>query len=84
MQRIRVIQGSVILDRIRDSNPRNHALRIEMAKMVIDIMNDFIAEEVKAATSQPKESPEHLSWQKVADRLDISKSAAFARYGSKN
>lgn len=84
MQKLKLLQASIQLDKLTESKEDEHEFRIKMAKAVIDILNDFVAEEVRLATSKPKDDEHHMSWQSVADVMHLSKSATYTRYGGKN
>lgn len=71
----------VFATKLRDAGTREHSRRIRIAQKIIDLANSVIAEEVRTANSLNKSDPEYMSWQQVADALDISRTAAFTRYG---
>lgn len=72
-----------LLSQIENSDECSHAYRIRRAKEAIDILNGFIASEVRSAVNTPRGKVSNMSWAEIAKALDISKSAAFARYGKK-
>lgn len=74
---------AVFVAKLRDAGTREHGRRIRLGKKIVDLGNSIIAREVRKATSLPKSDPESMSWQEVADSLDLSKSATFTRYGGK-
>lgn len=72
-----------LLDQIEDSDENAHAYRIRRANEAISILHSFIAGEVQSAVNARRGSISKMSWAEIAQALDISKSAAFARYGKK-
>lgn len=83
MQGDRILKAAIYLSRLRDSGSRDHVYRLRVASKLIEILNSFIADEVRAATNENPSDPAYVSWQGVGDVLGISKSAAYARYGKK-
>lgn len=81
MQREKLMRAMVAINRLRDSSERDHAIRIRSAKRAIDVLHDFIAHEVRAATHEAKDDPAHLTWEQAGKLLGISKSATYTRYG---
>lgn len=83
MQRERLLRAAIFVSRLRDSNSRAHAYNLRAAQKIIDIMGNFIAEEVQEAVKENDTDPAHLSWVEIGQCLNLSKSAAYARYGKK-
>jgi hypothetical protein len=83
MQGEKILRAALYIARIRESNDRAHAYRIRAAKKLSDIVDSFVAEEARRATSTTETDPAHMSWAQVGQALDISKSAAYNRYGEK-
>lgn len=75
---------ALTLSRIRETNPIcDHALRLRLALKVRKAVDLFIAEEVRAANSKPQEDESYLSWAQIGSALELSKTAAYARYGGR-
>lgn len=83
-QREKVVRIGVLVTRLLESSAREHRARISLAKKAIDILNDFIEYEVHTANDLPKNDPAHMSWAHIGSALNLSRSAAYARYGMKN
>lgn len=79
----RMLRAAIFLARIRESSPNAHALRIRYAIQVRKIVDSFIADEVRAANSLSKEEPGFMSWEAIGSVVELSRSAAYARYGTK-
>jgi hypothetical protein len=77
------LRMAIFVQKLRDSGSREHARRIRLAKKIADIANSVIAHEARTANSLSFSDPAHLSWQQIADALEISKNAAYTRYGIK-
>jgi hypothetical protein len=75
---------AIAVGRLRNSGSREHRRRIRIAKQISDLANKVIAYEVRAAISEPAGDSARMSWQEIADTLEISKTAAYTRYGVKN
>lgn len=80
----KMLRAAIFIARIREAQPNKHVLRLRYAKRLLDIVNSFIAEEVHTANSLPKTDPNHMSWNDVSQVLELSRSAAYARYGGKS
>ena len=83
MQGERILRAATLIARLRESGFRAHEYKIRTANKVCNIMQCFITEEVKRANSLPSKDPAYMSWDKVGKALNISRSAAFTRYGGK-
>ena len=83
MQAEKILRAAIYIGRLRDSGERAHAYRIRVAKRLSDIIDSFVAEEVCRATSVSKNDPAKMTWDQVGQALEISRSAAFSRYGKK-
>lgn len=83
MQGEKILRAALYVARIRESSDRAHVYRIRAAKKLSDIVDSFVAEEVRRATSTSKTDPAHMSWSEVGSALEISKGAAYNRYGDK-
>jgi hypothetical protein len=81
VQREKLLTAAIYVSRIRDTSARNHAYRLRLANKIRQLIDDFISAEVQAAVSEAKDDPAHMSWQQIADTLELSKSAVFTRYG---
>src|SRR5947208_994303 len=75
----KILRAALYIARIRESSDRAHAYRIRAAKKLSDIVDNFVAEEVRRATSINKTDPAHMSWEQVGQALEISKGAAYNR-----
>lgn len=80
MQTERVLRMAIFVARLRDSSTLSHEIRIRAAKKLADLTEDFIKEEVERANSKPRNSIGYLSWGQIADLLELSRSAVYARY----
>lgn len=78
-----MLRAAILLARLRQASPNSHELRIRYAIQVRKIVDSFIAEEVRTANSLPEDDPSHMSWTKVGQAVELSRSAAYARYGAK-
>jgi hypothetical protein len=83
MQAEKILRAAIYIAKLRDSGERAHVYRIRLGKKIADIVDSFVAEEVQRATSVAKSDPAAMSWAEVASALEISKSAAYNRYGNK-
>ena len=72
---------AIAVAKLRESGTREHRRRIRIAKLIADLANKVIAHEVREAINEPEGDPAKMSWQQIADTLEISKSAAYNRYG---
>jgi hypothetical protein len=80
LQAERVLRMAIFVAELRDSSPSAHEIKIRAAKKLVDLIEEFIAEEVNAANSKPKDAIGHLSWAQVGNLLELSRSAVYARY----
>lgn len=83
-QKEKVLRAAVLVSKIKSSGNRSHKLRLRYAKKLGDIVDAFIAEEVKEATKIAADDPAHLSWTEVGQALEMSKSKAYRTYGPKS
>lgn len=83
MHREKLLTAAIYIERVRQSSSRSHEYRIRTASKIRALVDDFIAVEVQTAVSKPKDDSSYMSWQKIADTLGISKTAAYTRYGPK-
>lgn len=83
MQHEKIVRAAMFVAKIRDSSPEDHQERLMYAKKLRDLVDDFIFEEVKAANSKGKGDKNYMSWDKIGQVMDLSRSAAFTRYGAK-
>lgn len=72
-----------LIEKMSKAAEHHHSHKIRCAKKATDLLNEIIAHEVKKANSLPRNAPGHMSWNEVADALELSKTAAFHRYGGK-
>lgn len=79
----RLLSALIFLAKVRDANPNRHEYRIRCAKKARDAIDAFIVTEVRTANSKSVKDPTHLSWARIGEALDLSRSAAFTRYGKK-
>lgn len=82
VQEERILRAFMHLARVRDSSERAHAYRIRTIKRLCDLLEGFLAEEIRRATSLPKGDDARVSWQQVANALEVSKTTAWNRYGA--
>lgn len=80
----RILSAIIFLSKVRDANQNRHEYRIRCAKKARDAIDSFIMSEVRAANAKPLKDPSHLSWGRIGEALDLSRSAAFTRYGKKD
>lgn len=83
LQSDKVMRAAMIVARIRDSSPNDHLSRLQYAKQLRDLVEEFIVEEVRKANSRSRDDKHYMSWDKIGHVLDLSRSATFTRYGSK-
>lgn len=81
MQAERILRAAILVGRLRDSSNRSHALRIKTAQLLSSLIDQFIATEVERATTISKSDPAHLTWTEIGQCLNLSRSAAYTRYG---
>lgn len=79
----RLLSALIFIAKVRDAGPNRHEYRIRCAKKARDAIDAFIVNEVRTANSKSTKDPTHLSWARIGEALDLSRSAAFARYGKK-
>lgn len=80
MQGNKLLTAAIYLAKLRDSGCRDHAYRLRVASKLRNLIDAFIADEVRAATEKNKSDPAYLSWTKVGELLNLSRSAAYTRY----
>ena len=79
----KLLRVLTFVSRIREAPTQNHVLRLKLASVVSKAIDSFIQDEVQKAQSRPQKDPCHLSWAQIGDLLDLSRSAAYSRYGKK-
>jgi hypothetical protein len=72
-----------LIEKMSKAAEHHHSDKIRCAKKAIDILNEIVTYEAKKANSLPQNAPGHMSWNDIGKVLEISKTAAFARYGKK-
>jgi hypothetical protein len=77
------LRAAIWIAKIRDASPSAHAYKLRCAKVLSELIEEVIKEEVHNATSKPLNDSTRLSWESVGQCLELSKSAAFTRYGNK-
>lgn len=78
-----IVRAAILIGRLLDSNPRNHSHRLRLLSRLAKIITVLTTNEVRASLSEAKDDEARLTWDQVAQCLEISKSAAFARYNVK-
>lgn len=78
-----LMRAGIFIARIRENGTHSHALNLRAANLAKKAIDAYIEDEVNKAQNYPKTSPFYLSWEHIGQVLEISKSAAFARYGKK-
>lgn len=78
-----LMRAGIFIARIRESETNSHAVKLRAANLALKAIEAYIADEVQNSQTHPKNSPLYLSWDHIGQALDISKSAAFARYGKR-
>ena len=72
-----------LIAKIDEAKPHHHSHKIRCANRAIEILSEMIAKEARQANSLPRTAPGYMSWNEIAVALDLSKTAAFTRYGGK-
>lgn len=75
------MRAGVFVSKILDSQCNAHAFRIRAAGLAIKALEDFIYNEVSEAQSHPRTSDLYVSFGSIGKALEVSRSAAYARYG---
>lgn len=75
------MRAGVFVSKIMGSLPNARAYRIRCAGLAIKALENFIYDEVREAQKHRRGSDLYVSFQQVADALEISRTAAYYRYG---
>lgn len=79
----KLVRIAIFIARIKATSERDHFNRIRLAHRARKVIDAFIAEEVEASQSVGKSDPAYLTWDRIGEAVDISRSAAYTRYGKK-
>lgn len=79
----KITRATILIARLLDSAPRNHVYRLRLLSKVSKLIAAITIEEVRAATSEAKGDEAKLTWDQIAQCLEMSKSAAFTKYSGK-
>lgn len=81
MQSEKILRAETFLARVRNAKTTDHFERIRAAKLVVEVMNSFIALEAQRANHRNHSDPAYLSWDEIAKAMEMSKTAVYHRYG---